>query len=73
MSYLYSALHDNRIDVRILSSRLVGIGPPIQDGRSYSCAGLNAGLNLSSAMIQENDGVAALVGQELVFPRFEQA
>ncbi len=50
----------------------MGIGPPIQDGRSYSCAGLSAGLNLWLAMIQEDYGVTALVGQELLSPGFEQ-
>jgi transcriptional regulator GlxA family with amidase domain len=41
----------------------MGIGPPIQDGRSYICAGLSAGLNLSLVMIQEDCGVTTLVGQ----------
>ena len=35
-------------------------------GGSYTSAGLSAGLNLSLAMIQEDYGVAASVGQELV-------
>jgi hypothetical protein len=50
----------------------MGIGPPIQDGRSYICASRSAGLNLWLAMIQEDYGVTALVGQELLSPGFEQ-
>ena len=53
----------------------MAIGPPIQDGRSYSCAGLSAGLNLSLAIIQEDYGVfaAASIGRELLSVKFEQA
>jgi transcriptional regulator GlxA family with amidase domain len=48
------------------------IGPPIQDGRSYTWASCSAGFNLSLAMIQEDYGVTALIGQELVSPKLEQ-
>ena len=51
----------------------MGIGPPIQDGRSYICASRSAGLNLWLAIIQEDYGVTALVGQKLLSPGFEQA
>jgi len=47
-------------------------GPPIQDGRSYICAGLSAGLNLSLSMIQE-DYVTAAVDQELLSGKLGQA
>jgi transcriptional regulator GlxA family with amidase domain len=46
--------------------------PPIQDGRSYICAGLRAGLNLSLSMIQE-DYVTAAVGQKLLSGKLGQA
>jgi len=47
-------------------------GPPIQDGRSYICAGLSAGLSLSLSMIQE-DYVTAAVGRELLSGKLGQA
>jgi hypothetical protein len=47
-------------------------GPSIQDGRSYICAGLSAGLNLSLAKIQ-NYGVAASVDKELLFGQAQRA
>jgi hypothetical protein len=50
----------------------MGIGPPIQDGRSYICASRSAGLNLWLAMIQEGYGVTALVGQELLSGKLGQ-
>jgi len=40
------------------------------DGWSYTATGLNAGLNLSLAMIQENYGVANFVGQNLLPSKF---
>ena len=60
MSHLYSASHHNWIDTGILSSCAVWTEPP--DGGFYTSTGLNAGLNLSLAMIQEDYG-AYLVSQ----------
>jgi hypothetical protein len=64
---IYSASHHNWIDLGILA---MWTGPPIQDGRSYICAGLSAGLNLSLAKIQKDYGVAASVGQKLLSVKF---
>jgi transcriptional regulator GlxA family with amidase domain len=48
------------------------IRPPIQDRRSYTCAGLSADLNLSLAMIQKDYGayVATSLGEQLLSGRF---
>ena len=67
--HLYSASHHNRVDTGILA---VWTGPPIQDGRFYTCTGVSASLNLSLTMIQKDYGayVAASLGQELLSGRF---
>jgi hypothetical protein len=69
LSHFYSASHHNWIDPGMLA---MWTGPPIQDGRSYICAGLRAGLNLSLSMIQE-DYVTAAVGQKLLSGKLGQA
>jgi hypothetical protein len=64
LSHLYSASHHYRIKTKILFSRAVWTGPPIQDGRFYTSTRVSAGFNLSLAMIQEDYGacVAASLG-----------